>query len=136
MDELSKYKRSVLWIFLTQYIGRVVSIVAPTCRCFRALNFRKSKNWPRNQLNVFKVEKCWTQTTLEWKLTDLAFKYIGNRFRRGVYIFKNAILYVHTRLLRATVVTCKIMQLLTNCLVIFEGIKGDVIWSSKSSNCV
>ena len=58
MDELSEYTRSLLWIFLAQYIVGVVSIGAPTHRCFGALNFKISKNWPRNQFNVFKVEKC------------------------------------------------------------------------------
>ncbi|XP_076908748.1 uncharacterized protein LOC143565763 [Bidens hawaiensis] len=58
----SDYKWSILFIFIMQLFGILVGCIAPVVRCFIDIGyFNVSIRWSVNHLNMFKVEKYWTQ---------------------------------------------------------------------------
>ncbi|XP_076885496.1 uncharacterized protein LOC143535041 [Bidens hawaiensis] len=63
----SDYKWSTLAILLVQFVGAIIGTIAPFIRCFASLSFKFSIKSIFNHINVFKVEKYWTQKLYEWK---------------------------------------------------------------------
>ncbi|XP_071700400.1 uncharacterized protein [Rutidosis leptorrhynchoides] len=64
----SDYKWSINVIIVVQSIGVVVGSIAPIFRSFTAFGvFSLSRKWSMKHVNLFKVEKHWTQRLRQWK---------------------------------------------------------------------
>nr|GEV51851.1 hypothetical protein [Tanacetum cinerariifolium] len=72
-DYLSDYKRSMLVILITQFIGAILGTIAPLWRCFATLSFKMSTKLILNHIKVFKVESYWTQILSDWKQSSVLF---------------------------------------------------------------
>ncbi|KAI3677254.1 hypothetical protein L1987_86877 [Smallanthus sonchifolius] len=64
----SDYKWSLGIIDIVQTIGIVVGSIAPIFRCLSSVgHYNLSKEWSKNHLNVFRVEKHWVEMLQQWK---------------------------------------------------------------------
>ncbi|GKA41379.1 phosphoglucosamine mutase [Tanacetum coccineum] len=85
----SVYKRSTLFIVVTQSIGVVVGNIAPMFRCFSVLSFKLVTRWDRSRFMAIKVEKHWTQKLYEWKQYQIPILLSSRRSRIVLYNLKN-----------------------------------------------
>nr|KAJ0227731.1 hypothetical protein LSAT_V11C100036490 [Lactuca sativa] len=116
----SDYKWSMVAIVITQSIGVGVGVISPMFRCFTVVSFKSFTRWNRNHLEVFKVEKYWTQQLYEWKESHITFLSNGHRSRNLIRNLKKPILSAWIGLQKVIVVTCKIIGLIpTVVLLIF-----------------
>ncbi|KAI3677252.1 hypothetical protein L1987_86875 [Smallanthus sonchifolius] len=64
----SDYKWSLGIIDIVQQFGIVVGSIAPIFRCLSSVgHYNLSKEWSKNHLNVFRVEKHWIEMLQQWK---------------------------------------------------------------------
>nr|GEW46439.1 phosphoglucosamine mutase [Tanacetum cinerariifolium] len=108
----SVYKRSILFIFSTQFIGVVVGTIAPMFRCFSVLSFKFVTKWDRNHFMAFKVEKYWTQKLYEWKQHQIPILLSSRRSRTVLYNLKNIALSLCIVFQKVVVVLCKVIWLI------------------------
>ncbi|XP_023745372.2 uncharacterized protein LOC111893526 [Lactuca sativa] len=108
----SDYKWSMVVIVITQSIGIVVGVISPMFRCFTVVSFKSFTRWNRNHLEVFKVEKYWTQQLCEWKESHITFLSKGPRSRSLMRNLKKHILSAWIGFQKVVVVTCKIIGLI------------------------
>ncbi|CAI9275296.1 unnamed protein product [Lactuca saligna] len=111
LRSLSDYKWSMVATFIIQSIG-VVGVIAPICRSFMVVSFKSFSGWSRNHLEVFKVEKYWTQKLCEWKESRITFLSDCHRVKSLLRNFKNLILSTLIGFQKAVVVACKIIGLI------------------------
>ncbi|GJX34454.1 hypothetical protein Tco_0246011 [Tanacetum coccineum] len=97
----SVYKRSTLFIVVTQSIGVVVGNIAPMFRCFSVLSFKLVTRWDRSRFMAIKVEKNWTQKLYEWKQYQIPILLSSRRSRIVLYNLKKVL-----------VVLCKVIWLI------------------------
>ncbi|PWA42036.1 hypothetical protein CTI12_AA379720 [Artemisia annua] len=108
----SVYKRSILFIHVTQSIGVAVGTIAPMIRCFSVLSFKLVTKLNRNHLMVCKVEKYWTQKLYEWKENQIPFPSSSRRSRIVIYNFKNIALSLCIGFQKVLVIFCKVIWLI------------------------
>ncbi|PWA36296.1 phosphoglucosamine mutase [Artemisia annua] len=108
----SVYKRSILFIFVTQFIGVVMGTITPMFRCFSVLSFKLVTKWDRNHFMVFKVEKYWTQKLYEWKQNHLPILLSSRRSRNILYNLKTIVLSLCIGFQKVLVVLCKVISLI------------------------
>ncbi|CAI9269300.1 unnamed protein product [Lactuca saligna] len=108
----SDYKWSMVAIVITQSIGVGVGVISPMFRCFTVVSFISFTRWNRNHLEVFKVEKYWTQQLCEWKESHITFLSNGHRSRNLIRNLKKPILSAWIGFQKVVVVTCKIIGLI------------------------
>ncbi|KAJ0736133.1 hypothetical protein HanPI659440_Chr11g0440121 [Helianthus annuus] len=83
--ETSDYKRSLKIIFFVQSLGTLVGSIAPIFRCLSSVgHYSLSKEWNKNHLDVFRVEKHWIQKLQQWKRRH-AFSHIPGRHFKIVF---------------------------------------------------
>ncbi|KAL6547163.1 hypothetical protein OROMI_022884 [Orobanche minor] len=114
-DEKSDYKWSINVILTMQSIGIVVGSIAPIFRCITTISyFNISKAWSMNHLNMFRVEKHWTQRLRQWKHSHIVTSRIpaGRHCKKVFDNVKNMILNLCISVQITVVVICK-----TICLV-------------------
>ncbi|PWA88985.1 hypothetical protein CTI12_AA115800 [Artemisia annua] len=137
----SAYKRSILFIIITQSIGVVVGTIAPIFRCFSVLSFNLVAKWDKKHLMVFKVEKYWTQKLYEWKQSHITFLSGSRRSRTLLYNLRNTILSLCIRFQKLIVVSCKVIWLITivilrlavYCLYSWKSVKARLFTPSMAS---
>ncbi|KAJ0511819.1 hypothetical protein HanIR_Chr11g0556321 [Helianthus annuus] len=115
----SDYKWALKYIVLVQSFGVVVGSIAPFFRFFTSIgHYSFSKKWSKNQLNVFRVEKHWTQTLQQWKRSHIHSQVPGHRFKIVSHKVKNIFLdfciALHIRIL----IICKIICLIPRAILI------------------
>ncbi|PWA86993.1 hypothetical protein CTI12_AA083380 [Artemisia annua] len=128
----SVYKRSTLFILVTQSIGVVVGTIAPMARCFSVLSFKIVTKWDRNHFMVFKVEKYWTQKLYEWKQNHISFSLSSRRSKTILYNLKNIALSLCIGFQKVLVVLCKMiwlipivaLKLVVNCIYCWKSLKA------------
>ncbi|KAI3511101.1 hypothetical protein L1887_18245 [Cichorium endivia] len=138
----SDYKWSMIAIVITQSIGVVVGVIAPMFRCFTVVSFKSFARLNRNHLEVFKVEKYWTQQLCEWKESHITFLSNGRRSRSLTRNLKKPILSPWIGFQKVVVVTCKIIGLIPivvilifmYCSYYFKSMKEMMITPSSSTN--
>ncbi|KAJ0736121.1 hypothetical protein HanPI659440_Chr11g0439991 [Helianthus annuus] len=110
---ISDYKWSLKIIFIVQSIGVVVGSVAPVFRCFTAIgHYNLSKEWSKNHLNVFRVEKIWIQRLQQWKCNYIHSHTPGRRCKIVFHCVKNTFLNFCIALHILVLVICKTICLL------------------------
>ncbi|KAF5784253.1 hypothetical protein HanXRQr2_Chr11g0517361 [Helianthus annuus] len=110
---ISDYKWSLKIIFIVQSIGVVVGSVAPVFRCFTAIgHYNLSKEWSKNHLNVFRVEKIWIQRLQQWKCNYIHSHIPGRRCKIVFHCVKNTFLNFCIALHILVLVICKTICLL------------------------
>ncbi|KAJ0744427.1 hypothetical protein HanPI659440_Chr10g0387461 [Helianthus annuus] len=114
----SAYRRSILFILITQSIGVVVGTIAPIFRWFSVLSFKSITKWNGTHLVIFKVEKYWTQKLHEWKQSPIHFL-SGHRSRTLVYNSKGIIISLCIKLQKVIVILCKVISLISRIIAIF-----------------
>ncbi|XP_076905374.1 uncharacterized protein LOC143561120 [Bidens hawaiensis] len=115
----SDYKWSVLIILVIQLFGILVGSIAPIFRCFTAIEyFNVSIRWSVNHLNVFKVEKYWTQRLKQWRHIHVHSRIRGRHFKVVFHSFKNMVLNACIALQATFVVICKTICLVPKSLFI------------------
>ncbi|KAI3696656.1 hypothetical protein L6452_29108 [Arctium lappa] len=109
----SDYKWSINVILTMQLIGILVGSIAPILRCITAITyFNLSKEWSINHLNMFNIEKHWTQRLRQWKSIHIHSHIPGRRCKMFFHNVKSLILNFCIVLQITVVVICK-----TICLV-------------------
>ncbi|KAL6562572.1 hypothetical protein OROGR_003579 [Orobanche gracilis] len=112
-DEKTDYRWSINVILTMQSIGIVVGSIAPIFRCITTITyFNISKAWSMNHLNMFRVEKHWTQRLRQWKHSHITSRILGRRCKKVFDNVKNMILNFGIAVQVTVVVICK-----TICLV-------------------
>ncbi|KAJ9559314.1 hypothetical protein OSB04_013928 [Centaurea solstitialis] len=115
----SDYKWSVNVIITTQLIGIVVGSIAPIFRCITAASyFNLSILWSINHINIFRVEKHWTQRLRHWKEIYVPSYIPGRQCKKVFNHVKNMILNFCMALQIMLVVICKTICLVPTCIMI------------------
>lgn len=108
----SDYKWSMIAIVTTQSIGVAVGVIAPIFRCFTVMSFKSFARFSTDHLEVFKVEKYWTQELCKWKESHINLLSNGRRSRILMRKLKNLILCPWIGCQKVVVITCKIIGLI------------------------
>ncbi|KAJ0736134.1 hypothetical protein HanPI659440_Chr11g0440131 [Helianthus annuus] len=109
----SDYKWSLKIIFFVQSLGTLVGSIAPIFRCLSSVgHYSLSKEWSKNHLNVFRVEKHWIQKLQQWKRRHAFSRIPGRHFKIVFHSIKNTFLNFCILLHILVLVICK-----TICLV-------------------
>nr|XP_043623685.1 uncharacterized protein LOC122595399 [Erigeron canadensis] len=118
----SDYKWSIKLIITMQFIGVLVGSIAPTFRCVTSISYFKiSKNWSAKHLNMFRVERQWTQKLHQWKRSHIHSHIPGRYCKIAFQAFKNGILNFFIALQIMFVIICKIISLFPkSCLILFS----------------
>ncbi|KAL4560018.1 hypothetical protein LXL04_032166 [Taraxacum kok-saghyz] len=104
----SEYKWSMRYICISQSVGVIVGSIAPVFRCLSAIShFSLSRKWSVSHLNVFIVEKYWTQILQDWKRIHVRFGIPGRNGKKIFHSIKNMILNIFIGIQITIVVTCK-----------------------------
>ncbi|PWA69232.1 hypothetical protein CTI12_AA298070 [Artemisia annua] len=110
-DYKSDYKWSMLVIFVIQSIGVILGTIAPLFRCFACLSFKLTKSWIWNHINVFKVEKYWTQKLSDWKQNSISFSSRSRKYKIVIHNLKIIVLRFCIGIQKTVVVACKVLGL-------------------------
>ncbi|KAJ0613231.1 hypothetical protein HanHA300_Chr01g0035851 [Helianthus annuus] len=114
------YKWSIHIILTMQLFRILVGCIAPVFRCFTAIRyFNISRRWSMNHLNVFKVEKYWTQRLQHWRHVHVRSHIQGHHCKVVFHSFKNMILDICIVLQITIVVICKTICLVPRSFMIF-----------------
>ncbi|KAJ0817394.1 hypothetical protein HanPI659440_Chr00c07g0718851 [Helianthus annuus] len=135
----SAYNGSTLGIFIVQSIGIILGTVAPFARCFASISFKLSIK------SMFKVEKYWFQTLLDWKygsislpLLRISFPFGKHKSKVVIRTLKNVVLHFCIILQVVVVVVCKIIVLVpfpfTICLRCLKWLFRAVFSSGGKTN--
>ncbi|XP_052627367.1 uncharacterized protein LOC111891327 [Lactuca sativa] len=117
--EKSEYKWSMKFIIIMQTVGTIVGSIAPILRCLTSIShFDLSKKWTKNHLNVFRVEKYWTQILHLWKRNHVGLGIPGRHSKKLLHNFKNMILNFCIALQIMIVVICKTICLIPRSFLI------------------
>lgn len=108
----SDYKWSMIATITTQTIGVAVGVIAPIFRCFTVMSFKSFARFSIDHLEVFKVEKYWTQELCKWKESHINLLSNGRRSRILMRKLKNLILCPWIGCQKVVVITCKIIGLI------------------------
>lgn len=104
----SEYKWSMRYICISQSVGVIVGSIAPVFRCLSAIShFSLSRKWSMRHLNVFIVEKYWTQILHDWKRIHVRFGIPSRNGKKIFHFIKNMILNIFIGIQITIVVTCK-----------------------------
>ncbi|CAI9267839.1 unnamed protein product [Lactuca saligna] len=116
---ISDYKWSMKLIVIMQSVGTMVGSIAPILRCLTSIShFDLSKKWTKNHLNVFRVEKYWTQILHLWKRNHVGSGIPGRHSKKLLHIFKNMILNFFIAVQIMIVVICKTICLIPRSFLI------------------
>ncbi|KAJ0735420.1 hypothetical protein HanPI659440_Chr11g0431971 [Helianthus annuus] len=117
----SDYKWSSYAIYAVQLFGIVVGCIAPLFRSFTVMIYFNTKRPSLNYLNVFRVEKYWTQSLQRWKHIHIRSHIPGRRCKIVFHNFKNMILNICILIQKMVVVICKIVCVVpTSFVVLFS----------------
>ncbi|KAI3743570.1 hypothetical protein L1987_61280 [Smallanthus sonchifolius] len=117
--DTSDYKWSLNIIFIVQSIGVVVGSIAPIFRCFTSIgHYNLSKEWSKNHLNVFRVEKNWIQRLQQWKRSHIHSHIPGRHCKIIFHNIKNTFLNLCITLHIAVLVICKIICLVPRTFLV------------------
>ncbi|CAI9267837.1 unnamed protein product [Lactuca saligna] len=117
--EKSEYKWSMKLIVIMQTVGTIVGSIAPILRCLTSIShFDLSKKWTKNHLNLFKVEKYWTQTLQLWKHNHVGSGIPSRHCKKLLHQIKNMILNFCIALQILVVVICKTICLIPRSFLI------------------
>ncbi|KAI3696659.1 hypothetical protein L6452_29112 [Arctium lappa] len=117
--EDSDYKWSINVIVTIQLIGIVVGSIAPIFRCITTASyFNLSILWSINHINIFRVEKHWTQRLRHWKHIHVTSYIPGRQCKKVFNHVKNMILNFCMALQIMLVVICKTICLVPTCIMI------------------
>ncbi|KAJ0488084.1 hypothetical protein HanRHA438_Chr12g0534971 [Helianthus annuus] len=108
-DYDSDYKWTTLLILIIQFIGVVISTVAPLSRCIANLSFFSSIS---NHIRVFKVEQFWTQKLYDWKYGSISLPFRSPKLKMIIVHLKSLILNFCIIFQEGVVVVCKIITLI------------------------
>ncbi|XP_024984256.1 uncharacterized protein LOC112520189 [Cynara cardunculus var. scolymus] len=118
-DGKSDYKWSINVILTIQYVGIVVGSIAPIFRCITTTTyFNLSKEWSINHINMFRVEKHWTQRLRHWKRNHITSHIPGRHCKKVFNYVKNMILNFCIALHITLVVICKTICLVPTCIML------------------
>ncbi|KVH99861.1 hypothetical protein Ccrd_021897 [Cynara cardunculus var. scolymus] len=118
-DGKSDYKWSINVILTIQYVRMVVGSIAPTFRCITTTTyFNLSKEWSINHINMFRVEKHWTQRLRHWKRNHYTSHIPGRHCKKVFNHVKNMILNLCIALQMTLVVICKTICLVPTCIML------------------
>ncbi|KAJ9559313.1 hypothetical protein OSB04_013927 [Centaurea solstitialis] len=118
-DGKSDYKWSINVILTMQSMGTIVGSIAPIFRCITtATYFNLSTEWTINHLNMFSVEKHWTQRLQRWKRSKVRSHIPGRHCKRVFHDLKSMILNLCIALQITIVVLCKTICLIPRSLMI------------------
>ncbi|MFS7944204.1 hypothetical protein Hanom_Chr06g00509311 [Helianthus anomalus] len=115
----SVYKKSTIFIVVTQSIGIVVGSIAPILRCSTVLSFKSCANQNWKHFMGFEEEKYWTQKLCEWKERRISVLPCGCRSSVLLHNLKNHILSFCIGFQKVIVVSCKIIALVPIVVIIF-----------------
>ncbi|XP_024984257.1 uncharacterized protein LOC112520190 [Cynara cardunculus var. scolymus] len=115
----SDYKWSLPLILIIQLIGIVVGSIAPIFRCITTASyFNLSISWSINHINMFRVEKHWTQRLRHWKHIHVTSYIPGRQCKKVFNHVKNMILNICIALQITLVVICKTICLIPTCIML------------------
>ncbi|KAK1432397.1 hypothetical protein QVD17_09293 [Tagetes erecta] len=115
----SVYKWSLKLIFTMQAVGVLVGSIAPVFRCFTTIgHYSLSKEWGKNYLNVFRVEKIWIQRLQQWKRVHVHSHIPGRYCKIYFHNVKNIFLNFCIALHIVVLVICKILCLVPRTFLI------------------
>ncbi|XP_024984259.1 uncharacterized protein LOC112520191 [Cynara cardunculus var. scolymus] len=115
----SDYKWSINVILTVQLIGILVGSIAPIFRCITAISyFNLSKEWSINHLNMFNIEKHWTQWLRQWKSNHVDSHIPGRHCKIFLHNVKSLILNFCIALQVTVVVICKTLCLVPTCMML------------------
>ncbi|KAK9068390.1 hypothetical protein SSX86_012503 [Deinandra increscens subsp. villosa] len=127
--DTSDYKWSLKIIHIVQSFGAIVGSIAPISRCLSSVgHYNLSKEWSKNHLNVFRVEKHWIQMLQKLKHRHIH-SYIPGRHCKIVFhnvksIFLNFCITLHVLVLVICKTIClvprTILILLSYCWYLFK----------------
>ncbi|KAM0027171.1 hypothetical protein Hdeb2414_s0020g00566391 [Helianthus debilis subsp. tardiflorus] len=115
----SVYKKSTIFIVVTQSIGIVVGSIAPILRCFTVLSFKSCANQNWKHVMGSEEEKYWTQKLCEWKVRRISVLPSGCRSSVLLHNLKNHILSFCIGFQEVIVGSCKIIVLVPMVVIIF-----------------
>ncbi|KAM0027142.1 hypothetical protein Hdeb2414_s0020g00566051 [Helianthus debilis subsp. tardiflorus] len=115
----SVYKKSTIFIVVTQSIGIVVGSIAPILRCFTVLSFKSCANQNWKHVMGSEEEKYWTQKLCEWKVRRISVLPSGCRSSVLLHNLKNHILSFCIGFQEVIVGSCKIIALVPMVVIIF-----------------
>ncbi|KAJ9559312.1 hypothetical protein OSB04_013926 [Centaurea solstitialis] len=119
LDGNSDYRWSINVIQTTQSIGILVGSIAPVLRSITLVNyFNLSYLWSINRINMFRVEKHWTQRLREWKCIHVTSNIPGRHLKKVLNHVKNMILNFCITLQVTLVVVCKAICFVPTCIIL------------------
>ncbi|GKE19522.1 hypothetical protein Tco_1427099 [Tanacetum coccineum] len=118
MGYKSDYKWSMKAIFIIQSIEVILGTIALIFRCFADLSFKVTNTWNWNHINVFKVEKYWTQTLSDWKQSSISFSPRSRKCKIVFHNSKSIVLSFCIGIQKTAVVACKMIGLFKLLFVI------------------
>ncbi|KAK9068389.1 hypothetical protein SSX86_012502 [Deinandra increscens subsp. villosa] len=117
--DASDYKWSLKIIYIVQSVGTIVASIAPISRCMSSVgHYNLSKEWSKNHLNVFRVEKHWIQRLQKWKRRHVQLHIPSRHCKIVFHNVKNTCLNLCITLHILVLVICKTICLVPRIILI------------------